>query len=1015
MTLKQEKLDFYNENTPSSKISTASSPLKIKNEQSKYGYSNKAKPNSHSLKHIEEENYDLNDLRNESIENNLIENEIKTNYNEYIYSRNNNDIRDIDRNRNRNNNQNQIFYSNEGLEPGEVSEIEIKNRTIFEKNDQTQYLLNRDNQENYAFNSINDNSLLYNNIFPTQIINYNLLNNNKFPIIEVKERNNIMENREYNRSTNKNICDIENNKDNNYERSMDMFSFPILRKEKLLYKLCKSTFMLFNDKSKTEKTNKDDENINDLNKKFNEDLIYIRSHVNSQLSKNIESTISMRNIAFNRIKGLVEKHENSNITKIKNISYDDFITNNRKKLSEKGGFSNFNNNYTSNSNKLNSSNSNTSNLNNILAKNSKSKTLCLLKPRHIKLLIDNYDLDSVKKYYLNNDDNNTNTINSGNKGNSNIITNQNINTINAFFENRIKHTNKSYIHRSLYFNKGKLNLVLDLDHTLVYTEIESVLKGYYNYYNTTDSNNEIINHLNTNKTYVYKISINTSTETLVMRVRNKLEEFLSAVTQYSDIYINTQGFKEYAIKAINIINKRFEDYNIKSKVQYNSSNLKLLNSTNENDFDLSNTNINTNSNRLNLNIVDKYSNCNLDFQQPPNLNNNVNYFSDINNINSIQNNNLNNNIGSSSSIGSNAFQERINNNYLTHKDNEFNSETETNTKLESSNIKNINKIYEEEDEEIIESIEETDDPNDPIYINNPKNALIPAQNIIAANPNLTSTERKNQIKSLNFKNKIKNSQNFVQNTVIIDDLVFKWKKEYQSLCLASMHFQGFNNSKYILNRTQIENNKSSYSFTFINKKVIEIKQFHSYMNLSNNDPVTIEHDFSESFQLEMIGRFIDDIYKLTRVSNCSTEEAIYYLKRSILHGCVIDIGEFVGDENIYPLMTEIIKELGGNVYDINKIGSSSNCNFSIASKAIYKNSLTHVIVKSTFISNISNNTNNNVNGSSSFGMINSKNSGGNNTNNKGNGDSLSKYYVGIGWLVHSYFYLKRLNEKEYTI
>lgn len=96
-----------------------------------------------------------------------------------------------------------------------------------------------------------------------------------------------------------------------------------------------------------------------------------------------------------------------------------------------------------------------------------------------------------------------------------------------------------------FIGRKKIDLVLDLDQTLLYT---TPIK------NTID--NQTCND-------VYQLSLKVSDEHTVkyqVTFRPQLKEFISKISKFCNLYINTQAQKQYAYEVINIMRKDFELY-----------------------------------------------------------------------------------------------------------------------------------------------------------------------------------------------------------------------------------------------------------------------------------------------------------------------------------------------------------------------------------------------------------------------------------------------------------------------
>ena len=94
-----------------------------------------------------------------------------------------------------------------------------------------------------------------------------------------------------------------------------------------------------------------------------------------------------------------------------------------------------------------------------------------------------------------------------------------------------------------FIGRKKIDLVLDLDQTLLYT---TPIKDI--------SDNRTCND-------VYKLSLKVSDEhTIYYQVtfRPKLKEFIAKVSKFCNLYINTQAQKQYAYEVINIMRKDYE-------------------------------------------------------------------------------------------------------------------------------------------------------------------------------------------------------------------------------------------------------------------------------------------------------------------------------------------------------------------------------------------------------------------------------------------------------------------------
>lgn len=421
-----------------------------------------------------------------------------------------------------------------------------------------------------------------------------------------------------------------------------------------------------------------------------------------------------------------------------------------------------------------------------------------------------------------------------------------------------------------YGYNQKLRIVLDLDHTLVFAEMEKTISNNFKYFKQVNSPNERINNLNLNNTHFINLVYDqeNKTEYLTFRTRTYLEEFLDRLSLIGNIYVNTQGIKEYADKVVEIINKRYKKFkeSIWNKEDSNDINIGLINE----------------------------SKIKLEMKKVQNAYNTLN--------------------------------------------------SDTNKNIFSKNFKDKSEYTNIEDN------------------------LITEDRVISCSS--TDVNRsKNQVKNLNYEDHINNPEHFEHNVIILDDFVNKWEPKYQNVCLSSMQFHGFNNSDMFDNNEIkfIESIKKAYNYK-VNGTHHNIDLFNKNLVDSNGSPFCLESDMSKTFQLENLSEFILDIFKLSRLTGCTTQYCIAYLKKSILFGCNIDIKDFSEDTKVYSLLKDMIIELGGTI--VSKDYSESEEN------PIY------FIVKNTF----------------SILKPNKKN-----------------HFLSSGWLIHCFFYAKKQNISDYII
>lgn len=96
-------------------------------------------------------------------------------------------------------------------------------------------------------------------------------------------------------------------------------------------------------------------------------------------------------------------------------------------------------------------------------------------------------------------------------------------------------------------NKNKINIILDIDQTLVYSQrINNEKDKMKLLNNNTLSDNHFIEFYLENKKYIYYI-----------QVRNGLQEFISNLSPYCNFYVNTMANPIYIKSVLNLLNQKY--------------------------------------------------------------------------------------------------------------------------------------------------------------------------------------------------------------------------------------------------------------------------------------------------------------------------------------------------------------------------------------------------------------------------------------------------------------------------